>query len=348
MAECGALVVDWVFAGVSVAGESHLRVGGRCEDAAEVLTDPTNKFLILVASDGAGSAPRGLEGAELVASLFAGRLMDNCRELCATSRRHALEDFVLQSILAIRAKLAEKSGDGCLRDFNCTLVAAVLGPNGGVSVHVGDGAILGGSISDTSLGDSERVGVMSTVFSAPENGEYANETFFVTEPDWARHLRVRPLPPLDWIMVCTDGGASLAMQSNISVKPSFVFPVLSNVLTLPSAEKRQEALVGILTDKQADKVTLDDKTILMACRSKVVDLLGPIANYSSQSVVSVSRRAHSHIDAGSRRSGVVPLHAPVGTLTFRNFSLGKHWVGFIILALFGSSLIAYFLMMCIF
>ncbi len=64
--------------------------------------------------------------------------------------------------------------------FACTVVAFAIHKNGDwVAVHIGDGGIIGRDQD----GDLK-------IISLPENGEYANETYFVTQDDAIQHIRV--------------------------------------------------------------------------------------------------------------------------------------------------------------
>ena len=145
-----------------------------------------------------------------------------------------------------------------ISDFHCTLVACVQGPSGGFAIHLGDGAITGG-YSDSSKNQSKHLFV-----SRPENGEYANETFFITEPSWIKHLRITPMPRMDWFLCCTDGGESLALVGDQQPKIGFLEPVLETLRALKTESERNAKIKEYLSDTKADKVTGDDKTIAVA------------------------------------------------------------------------------------
>lgn len=70
-------------------------------------------------------------------------------------------------------------------DFACTVLAAWLGETASVIVHIGDAAAL-------SL-DAEQH------FSLPENGEYANQTWFLTSDDWRSiYISAKRAGARDW------------------------------------------------------------------------------------------------------------------------------------------------------
>src|SRR5208282_5579565 len=88
-------------------------------------------------------------------------------------------------------------------DFSCTLVGCVASPGGGCFFHIGDGF----AIHQGAAGDS--------VLSRPENGEYADETYFVADENWQDHLRLTRLPALRAgcvIGLMSDGTAPFAVN----------------------------------------------------------------------------------------------------------------------------------------
>jgi len=179
-----------------------------------------------------------------------------------------INDFVIEKVLETRKSLRRLAQADNIRDFNCTLVACLQGPHGGFSIHIGDGSIVGG-YREQSNGDE----VGRLFVSKPENGEYANETFFITEKDWIRHLRITPMPKLDWVLCCTDGGGALALVNDDAPKIGFLEPVMERVFHFDDQHLRQKALADYLSDVQSNKVTGDDKTLALAIQpSKVQNL----------------------------------------------------------------------------
>ena len=109
------------------------------------------------------------------------------------------------AVIAARSRLAELAGARALtlENFSCTLVGCVASAGGGRFFHIGDGY----AIYQGAAGDS--------VLSRPENGEYADETFFVTDEDWKDHLRFTPVPQPECgcvIGLMSDGTAPFAVN----------------------------------------------------------------------------------------------------------------------------------------
>jgi len=255
----------WVTANASVIGSSHVTTGTPCQDASVVKTAKGGEWVVIVVSDGAGTATRAEEGAHLVVKFFSEELLKLVDELTTRPPGHWINDFVIEKVLQTRIALRRLAKSDDIRDFNCTVVACLLGPSGGFSIHIGDGAVVGGYRKE-----SNEHTAASLFLSEPENGEYANETFFVTEGDWVKHLRISPMPKMDWVMCCTDGGSALALVAEKEIKPGFLDPVIREVFGLNDEALRKKTLAEYLSDPQADKVTGDDKTLAIAVKRENV------------------------------------------------------------------------------
>ena len=249
----------WLTASASVRGASHVKTGAPCQDESSVKTSPDGKWVALVVSDGAGTASRADEGSKHVVRYFSEELLKLVKALEDQPPGNWINDFVIEKVLESRKSLRQLAQADNIRDFNCTLVACLQGPHGGFSIHIGDGSIVGG-YREQSNGDE----VGRLFVSKPENGEYANETFFITEKDWIRHLRITPMPKLDWVLCCTDGGGALALVNDDAPKIGFLEPVMERVFQFDDPHLRRKALADYLSDAQSNKVTGDDKTLALA------------------------------------------------------------------------------------
>ena len=256
---------SWITAQASVVGSSHIESGSPCQDAHVVREIKANEWLVAVVCDGAGSASRSDEGAQYVANFVADEF---CRLADLFDSRPPgswINDFLLERILELRAELKSLAGKDDIQELNCTLVACLVGPDGGFSLHIGDGNLVGGYTEK-----DHNPPTRNLYHSLPENGEYANETFFITENHWVKHIRLTSLPPLDWVLCLSDGGAALAMEGEKTLKDKFLIPVINDVFKHEDSESRLALLEKYLKDPKADSVTSDDKTMVVACKSSVI------------------------------------------------------------------------------
>jgi hypothetical protein len=259
----------WIITTASTIGSGHIAANIPCQDASCALLSENGKWAALVVSDGAGTAKYSDKSSSLVSASFAKALIELSGEIERREPGAWINDFVIEHIISTRKELRSMAGLDSLQNYHCTLVACLLGSSGGFLIHIGDGAIFGGSTKNVS---KNKVSLShAPIASLPENGEYSNETYFITEGDWIKHLRITPIPAIDWIVLGTDGGTTLAMIGDKEPKPGFIVPLL-NLLTKDTDEASRVAkLKAILSDAQADKLTSDDKTLCIAYTTKLAD-----------------------------------------------------------------------------
>jgi hypothetical protein len=248
--------MQWKVFFAAATGKHHLDSGMPCQDAVHHRVIPGG--FIGVVCDGAGSASHGHEGAAFVARAFAGLLAESA-PVTAWSGDAAAggHEQVLALLADLRGQLGDiaRARDLALRDFACTLVACIVRDGSGCFFHVGDGfAIFVGEAGNC-------------VLSLPENGEFADETYFVTGDHWADHLRITPLPRLApgcLIGLMSDGTAPFAVnRSRTGFYPPFIDPVTA-FLRPAAADVGNAALHGVLASEKTFAITGDDKTLLLA------------------------------------------------------------------------------------
>lgn len=253
--------MKWSVFQASTAGPSHEQLGTPCQDAFEAWTD--NGMLVIVVADGAGSAKHS----ELGATLFVRSVVHGLRE-CIITTNGANGDVLAASrsnLPSIIGEAREKAAELAttqgfsISDLDCTLVGVVAtSPGVGFFFHVGDGLAI------AVLEDSPS----SPVVSFPENGEYSNETWFVTSTDWSEHLRITPFEvPVEIIGVMTDGPMPFVMgPGNTHFAPGFIKPVADYLKEHP--QHGNAGLLSIIGSERTKAITDDDKTLVLAFPSR--------------------------------------------------------------------------------
>jgi len=247
----------WRVFAASAIGKSHIDAGTPCQDAfARQVVDDT---LLAVVCDGAGSQPLSHVGAEAVSRLVVADL---------AGRVAAGEDLLGQSpeaflasigdiVAAARALLlTEATAAGVeLGSYACTLVGAIAAGDRGYFFHVGDGQC----VAQPQAPDQ------AEIMSLPENGEYANETYFVTGEEWRTHLRVTQITlPVRAVALMSDGAAPFVLSKGYaSLYRPFMDPV-EHFLASATEADGCAALAGTLEDPRTYGITGDDKTLLIA------------------------------------------------------------------------------------
>lgn len=231
--------------GASATGRSHLDKGTSCEDAWQVIETDTS--IAACVCDGAGSASHSARGANLLASSV-------CQAVIARADHLHSPTCVLALVEAIEAARQTLSTEGPLSDFHATLCGVVMNKEQSLVFHLGDGVAMG-----VNSGDWD-----DFVVSEPENGEFAETTYFFTLPGWKDHLRVFTAPKRyrTWFLM-SDGAASFAVKTSPwRPTPNFMKPVHDYLTGLPDTHTRNQALMSTLESPDTDRITADDKTLV--------------------------------------------------------------------------------------
>jgi Protein phosphatase 2C len=207
-------------------------------------------------ADGAGTAERGGEGAELAmqaAAAFVGTKLK-------LPEFGISDSLAVDCVSAVRGRIyaAADSAGLTARDYACTFLGVISTPQASLAMQIGDGGIV------VDAGGRLELAV------APMSGEYANMTHFVTEDDAITVMATKIFAgPLLRVAVFTDGLQRLAlnMAANTPHEPFFApfFAVLSTA-TDAHEDELQSALVRFLAAPAVNERTDDDKTLALAVR----------------------------------------------------------------------------------
>lgn len=249
--------MSWRVVNASEVGTSHLGVNRPCEDSSWASVDVTPagiEVLSIFVSDGAGSAARGGDGAEMAVQAAA----DFMAAKLAQPEFGFNDALAVDLVVAVRARIyAAAELDGLTaRDFACTLLGVISSKLGTVVFQVGDGGV----VID--------VGAGLEVPVVPMSGEYANMTHFVTDEDAVKVLVTKPFQKAaSRVAVFSDGLQRLAlnMATNTAHEPFFApfFKVLAGA-SEAQEDELQAALVRFLASPAVNERTDDDKTLALA------------------------------------------------------------------------------------
>lgn len=255
----------WSWVGACSVGTSHLKAHVPCDDAGACveLASPSGPILVAAVSDGAGSAPLSRFGSRIVVREF-------CRSAAAFIRFGGLtsgvdEDLALDWLDGARDRIQQVANrmDQPPRFFAATLVGSVIGPEGAVVVHVGDGAC-----AVRLTGEAEW-----RIPSWPAQGEYAATTNFVTDDPQPR-LSVRHIEgTVEEIAVFTDGLERLALDFVSGTAFQRFFETMFPALRKAGPGRRRALssdLRAFLDSPMVVDRTDDDKTLIMARRMTAI------------------------------------------------------------------------------
>lgn len=222
---------------------------------------------ILALSDGAGSCQHSSLGARAACVGFVRR----AKELLAP---HLLDPAALDSFLEASSKddwrfavegarelierVAIQRKLDAPRTMACTLLGAVVGHSAAIVIQIGDGAWV-----------SEVGPARFCCVTWPENGEFGNETFFVTQSDWLEHLQFERIPKSHGLRTLTgfsDGVERLCVDFCSRAPVEGFFRPLAKVRRSVSRRSFEDSLRIFLSSERVTQKTDDDCSVVAVCR----------------------------------------------------------------------------------
>jgi hypothetical protein len=256
----------WQLSFASVRGKAHVDNNLPNQDSVYVSSNDSGNVICAVVSDGAGTAKRSGEGSTLAAKFIAERMCQIGAQLASTTDLTHFVRQEMESTINLARQKIDPTGQQ-LRDFHCTMVAWLFTPVGAFIAQIGDSVALTtrfATVEDEGVHKVDFFPESGTHLHEVERGEYANETHFITEADWKKHLRISQLPQdVDAVVLMTDGAMDIAMLRG-QVFRGFLSNLLGKLITTPEIQARHKTIDSWLDDKQTYGVTGDDKTIFTA------------------------------------------------------------------------------------
>jgi Protein phosphatase 2C len=253
----------WRIVGASVVGSSHISGGIPCQDFSlhTLIEAEVGQVLVAVVSDGAGTAKEASAGSYTACNTFIALVQAFIAEGGRVSSidRTRVEHWI-KTIADTLERTAQQSGHH-VREYACTLLAAVVADDASVFLQIGDGAIV------TSHGEEDG---WSWVFW-PQHGEFANTTNFVVSEDALEVLEVDHAPRrIDEIALFTDGIENLVLHRGTkTVHVPFFNALLKPIrgsANIGYDESLSEKLGAYLGSPAFSERTDDDRTLLIASR----------------------------------------------------------------------------------
>lgn len=251
------MFLSWRVVGASVQGTSHQAADVECQDA-HAYTALSNGDLIVAVADGAGSAPRGQEGARLATDHIVAWLGE-VLQVEYPQDRHEWVGLMAAAMREAREALYERAiqHETPVRVFSTTLTCAVATAECLVVGHIGDGV----AIIKDAMGHYE-------VVARPQRGEYANEAAFLTMPNALDYIEVALLSQsIEALALSTDGLLRLATKlPNFDPFPPFFRPLFDFTTQAEDLSQAEIALAQFLASERVCQRTDDDKTLVLAAR----------------------------------------------------------------------------------
>lgn len=249
--------MTWRLVYASEVGTSHEHTATPCQDSCWAQVDQLasgEPLLSVFVADGAGSAAKGGEGAELAIEAAAAFVAKKLKQ-----GEFGLSDTLATDIvLAVRERVYAAADAAGLkaRDFACTFLGVLSSAHGTLVLQIGDGGV----VLDTGSGLEVAV--------VPMSGEFVNMTHFVTDEDAVTVLATKAYPDRALkVAAFTDGIQRLALNLATNTPHEPFFAPFFNGMAKATAEQEdmlQGLLVKFLGSAPVNERTDDDKTLALA------------------------------------------------------------------------------------
>ena len=248
---------QWVKAGEKVIvaaskrGRSHANEGTFRDDSFKVEYIPETGWIIVVVSDGAGSAKFSRAGSKIACETFCGIMKEKLSSEAANAqidgmtdegREEALRSTVLHAAYQCLSDIdAEaRSRNNVRKDYSATFLGYVMKKIGEqwliVSMGIGDG-IIGLLDRDDRL----------KLLTEPDGGEYVGQTRFITmnevwSPSPIERVRTAKVSDFRFIMSMTDGVSDPKFETDNNLNDKKLWLDLWNeiVSQVPLADRSEE------------------------------------------------------------------------------------------------------------
>lgn len=251
---------QWVVLSASVQGARHIQSALPCQDAhAYRVIDAFT--LVAAVADGLGSAVFAQAGAELATGGAVAYIEQELGKAIPGDEA-GWTQLVREGFLAACDRLKEEAqkNQAELRDYDTTLILAILTDDWLVTGHIGDGAVV------ASMEDSDLI-----VVSVPQNDEYVNVTFPLTMPDMINIAEFKARPArVNALALMSDGMQHVSIHSidNTPHQPFFE-PLFRQLPGVKDMHKASQNLAEFMASERISSHTDDDKTLILIGRQRV-------------------------------------------------------------------------------
>jgi len=256
-------IKKWKLATGSAIGLSHEKNLIPCQDFAEAIDNGNIKSIAL--ADGAGSKKHSDIGARAIVKEVNTMNASNFEKLINLSETELVEEY--KNFITLKINETAKKYSIDINDLSSTLLFTATNGEKFIIGHLGDGAI-------ASINSMHNINLQS----APQNAEYVNQTYFTTNTNLEKHLRIKvdSIKNIIGFILMSDGSAD-SLFSKQNNKFSSVLIDICDWLNYYPEKVVSEAITNNLMETLRFK-TSDDCSLAIMCKPNEIgqkDLLYP-------------------------------------------------------------------------
>lgn len=239
---------EWIAGGFKSKSEvNKTKVTKPCQDSFNIYKDLKGDFICVAVADGAGSASLSDLGSELVTKKIC-HILNKKFDVFFEADPFQVKASIIHALRTSLGIIA-KQEKAVIRDFASTLLFVCLKNERIIVAHLGDGVILYKKSNEIK------------VLSEPENGEFINQTYFVTSDHYKHHLRLYKgnIEDISAFYLMTDGVSNLFYNN----KTKFISEELKKRLSSLNndTDKLLEESIKKFMMMDVIKKTTDDSTL---------------------------------------------------------------------------------------
>jgi len=255
----------WRTVRASVQGTSHAKTRQPCQDSSSVGEYASQGIFVAAIADGAWSADLSADGSRIAACAATRRAARLSRLHLQPFYEGVLEEILNDAVHYARKELQAEAHrrEKELRSFATTLIVAICAPEITGAAQIGDGAMV--TAAKGMQHDDEEGGY--ALFSAPQRGEYANTTNFITSDNWQASLDIKAQRGgVSRVAMFTDGIQSIALNAVSGNTPHSPFfdPLFHWLERQVDYENAGDSLAAFLSSPKVTARADDDLTLLLA------------------------------------------------------------------------------------
>ncbi len=248
----------WITNKVAVQGRGHISENIPCQDKVFTINEP--HISIIALADGAGSQRLSHIGAETVCRTTAEFFKAHCGEFTADNIDKLKTELYRTLITNLEIKSLENDCSS-IKELASTLLCLAVYKGNVITVHIGDGIMV------------ERSNGILNILSDADNGEYSNQTTFVTSGSAMAHLRMNVLnlnSDTDAFFIMSDGSMD-SLYNTMKKQPSAALNTFADMGMKYPQDYIDDELRKFFEDS-IRKRTLDDCSLCALIRKQEHDL----------------------------------------------------------------------------